>query len=66
MKREQAVLAIAECLVEPHFDDPEKEADCILKRLERLGMLPPFSEKRYYDTGMRNGYMWDVDDKEKQ
>lgn len=42
MKRSQMVLIIAESLIEPHYpDDPEKEASCILRRLERYGMLPP-------------------------
>ncbi len=41
MKREQMVLIIAECLVEPHSDSAETEADYILKRLEKLGMGPP-------------------------
>lgn len=41
MKREQAVLIIAESLVEPRHDDVMKEASHILKRLEKAGMMPP-------------------------
>jgi len=41
MKRSEMVLRIAECLVEPHSDDPMIEASHILKRLEKAGMLPP-------------------------
>lgn len=41
MKRSHMVLKIAECLIEPHFEDPMREASYILARLERAGMLPP-------------------------
>ena len=42
MKRSHAVLVIAECLIEPHYpEDPEQEADYILRRLEQQGMKPP-------------------------
>lgn len=42
MKRSEMILKIAESLTEPHFsDDPMKEADCILKRIETAGMQPP-------------------------
>lgn len=41
MKRSEIQLIIAECLIEPHFEDPLKEASFILKRLEKAGMLPP-------------------------
>lgn len=47
MKRSEAVLAIMECLVEPHSEDVEKEADYILKKLEKFGMLPPEIEGVY-------------------
>ena len=41
MKRSIVVLAIAECLIEPHFpDDPTFEAAYILKKLEKMGLLP--------------------------
>lgn len=42
MKRSNMILNIAECLIEPHFpDDVLKEANYILTKLEKLGMLPP-------------------------
>ena len=42
MKRSEMVMAIAECLVQPHFpDDALLEATVILKKLEIYGMLPP-------------------------
>jgi hypothetical protein len=46
MKRNEAVLIIAECLIEPHFpDDALKESHYILKRLEKIGMIPPIRER---------------------
>ena len=46
MRRSDMVLAIMECLVEPHFpDDPEKEAAYILKKLEKKGMKPPLTKR---------------------
>jgi hypothetical protein len=44
MTREEMVLKIAECLIEPHHDDPIKEASYILKRIEKAGMLPPYRD----------------------
>lgn len=42
MKKSHAVLIIAESLIEPHHpDDPIKEAESILNRLIKAGMLPP-------------------------
>lgn len=41
MKRSEAVLIIAESLIEPRHDDAMKEASYILKRLEVRGMNPP-------------------------
>jgi hypothetical protein len=46
MKRSHAVLIIAESLIEPRNpDDPMKEADAILKKLETIGMLPPYRKR---------------------
>lgn len=54
MKRSEAVLLIWNELVEPHFpDDSAKQADVILKKLEKRGMLPP-EIKRPKDT-----FYWD-------
>ncbi len=48
MKRIEVILLIAECLIDPHFpDDSMKEADYILNRLEKEGMLPPKYDKFY-------------------
>ena len=42
MKRSDALLAIEQCLVEPHFpEEPSKEAEYILNKLEKMGMKPP-------------------------
>lgn len=41
MKREEMILLIAECLVEPHFDDAINEANYILTKIEKAGMVPP-------------------------
>ena len=42
VKRSDAVLIIEQCLIEPHFpEDSSKQAEVILKKLEKLGMLPP-------------------------
>ena len=69
MKRSRAVLAIMECLVEPHFDDVEKEASCILKKLEKLGMLPPHSDEVYQKNAKvyvyPTGNEWDAEDEAK-
>lgn len=47
MKRSSAVLRIAECLIEPHYpNDAILEASFILKKLERMGMLPPIEPDR--------------------
>lgn len=40
MKRSEAILAIAECLIEPHNEDVEKEASYILNKLEKFGLSP--------------------------
>lgn len=39
MKRSDAILHIANCLVEPHHDDVMKEAEYILDKLTRLGLI---------------------------
>lgn len=44
MEKSKAILIIAESLVEPRYDDVEKEAEHILNRLVRAGMLPPSLE----------------------
>jgi hypothetical protein len=42
MTRKDAQLIIAECLIEPHFeDDVFAEATYILAKLEKAGMRPP-------------------------
>lgn len=41
MKKSEIIVTIAEYLVEPHFDDPYKEAEYILDKLIKIGMLPP-------------------------
>lgn len=62
LKRSEAVLLIAECLIEPHHpDDPEKEAAYILAKMERFGMLPPYRlrtriEKRQIDARDQYNY----------
>lgn len=56
MKKSFAILAIAECLVEPHFpEDPMKEAEYILKKLQRLGMSPPYTLKNIQTPGVLDG-----------
>lgn len=43
MKKSQAELLIAECLIEPHHEDVMKEAAYILAKLEKFGLTPPSS-----------------------
>lgn len=40
MKKSEAVLLIAECLVEPHHDDIMLESEYILNKLLKSGMVP--------------------------
>lgn len=63
MKREHAVLIIAESLIEPNYpDDAMKEANHILKRLEKAGMKPP----RFYDSNDDSyGEYWETEDETK-
>lgn len=45
-KKSEFATIIMECLVEPHFpDDIEREANYILKRLEKAGMKPPVTKR---------------------
>lgn len=64
MKRSDMELLIAECLIEPHSDDPLKEASYILKRLQDHGMMPPFNYDKFYKSWRigGNGYEWDEED----
>lgn len=41
MKKSDAILMIAECLIEPHHEDVMLEAEYILNKMLRAGMLPP-------------------------
>jgi hypothetical protein len=48
MKREEAVLIIAECLIEPGSDDIMREASTILAQLEARGAMQVFKTKTNY------------------
>jgi hypothetical protein len=65
MKRSDAVLAIAECLVEPHSDEASIEAEYILNKLYKLGMISPpllpFKGNDYYFI-----HAWESEDNEKK
>lgn len=73
MKRSEAVLFIAESLIEPHSDDPIIEAGIILKKLEKYGMKPPrytglIANGKKYDRNTDSGrdvqdfYDWEPED----
>jgi len=52
MKKSYAILAIAECLIEPHYpDDPMKESEYILKKLLRFGMSPGLIKNPNFQGG---------------
>lgn len=56
MKRSDAELLIAQCLIEPHFpEDPEAEAAYILQRLLKAGMSPP--DWNYTVFGYNEGFI---------
>ena len=58
IRRSDAILAIEQCLIESHFpNDSTKEAEIILKKLEKLGMLPPV--KKNCPVTLRSEYVWD-------
>lgn len=62
MKRSEAILKIAECLVEPHYpEDSVKEAEYILRKLEKSGMLPPSAELSIAGKTFRDNY-WEQED----
>lgn len=53
MKRSEMVLKIAEFLIEPRYpDDPVEEANVILSRLEKAGMLPPMCARGFDRDGL--------------
>lgn len=50
MKRDKIVLLISEMLVEPRYEDVTDQADFILRKLEKMGMLPPLSTPEYHES----------------
>lgn len=62
MKRSEMVNIIAECLIEPHYEDPTQEADYILRKIERRGMIPPESYHEFKNMGSNE---WEPEDDDK-
>ena len=74
MTKEEAMLIIAQCLVEPMHDDIMEECEWILNKLIKAGMRPKArlkhfpegtSEHRHYPAGMPVD-TWEDDDKENE
>ena len=62
MKRSEMLLIIAEQLVDRRYKDPKKEADFLLKRLEKAGMLPPPKP----DKELEGSYYVDINEWEEE